>query len=108
MGRHVGKSTDPMRACGTKQGHKTKQTALDHLASNRKANNPVADAGSLAPYICPHCKLWHIGHPIGLRRSRSKPWQTRPSRREREESDEDLGDEVDEELEVSELGVTTW
>lgn len=53
------------RECGSKQQHKTRQAARDHLwALIRSGTRP----GAMSVYRCHHCKTWHVGHRKRARR----------------------------------------
>jgi hypothetical protein len=47
--------------CVGKQAHEDKAAALRHIRAMKR--NGVPGGGGLEPYRCPHCGLFHIGHP---------------------------------------------
>lgn len=51
------------RACTGKQAHADRSAALAQLYSLRRADGAVR----MAPYQCPFCTQWHIGHQPGSR-----------------------------------------
>ena len=52
------------RACTSKAAYTTRREARAYARHGRQRD------GSLAPYHCGHCELWHLGHNRGNARKR--------------------------------------
>ncbi|MFI6639974.1 hypothetical protein [Streptomyces sp. NPDC050504] len=55
--------TTRARACTGKHAHRDRAAALAQIASLRRMDGAVR----MAPYRCPYCRHWHVGHLPGSR-----------------------------------------